>query len=107
MLIVTWVRLMRTIIGGVQSDPNFRALVGAVGTVMAMGTLYFWLFQDWTLVDSFYFTVTTLTTVGYGDLTPQTDGAKLAAVALQLSGIGLFVLLLSEVARRSLGARAE
>jgi hypothetical protein len=38
----------------------------------------------------------------YGDLAPTGNGAKLATVAIQLSGIGLFVLLLSEVARRSL-----
>jgi voltage-gated potassium channel len=39
-----------------------------------------------------YFTISTLTTVGYGDLVPASDGAKLATLALQLSGIGLFVL---------------
>jgi hypothetical protein len=93
---------------GVSEDPAFRALVGAVAWLILIGTVFYSLSQDWSLVDSFYFTVMTLTTVGYGDLAPTGNGAKLATVAMQLSGIGLFVLLLSEVARRSLvGHEAE
>jgi voltage-gated potassium channel len=105
MLAVTWARLLKTMIDGIAEDPRFRALVGATGTLVLIGTLYYVVSQDWSLVDSFYFTISTLTTVGYGDLAPSGDGAKLATVALQLSGIGLFVLLLGEVAKRSMTNR--
>lgn len=101
MLVVTWVRLMRTMVRAASEDPNFRALLATVVGLLVVGTVFYSLSQDWNLVDSFYFSVTTLTTVGYGDFAPSGSGARLATVAYQLAGIGVFVLLLSEVARRS------
>ncbi len=44
-------------------------------------------------VDALYFTVTTLTTTGYGDITPQTSGGKLTAVLIMVVGVALFVQL--------------
>jgi voltage-gated potassium channel len=40
--------------------------------------------------DALWWGVVTLTTVGYGDVTPQTTEGRLAAMALMLLGIGLF-----------------
>jgi voltage-gated potassium channel len=40
--------------------------------------------------DAPWWGVVTLTTVGYGDVTPQTQEGRLAAMALMLLGIGLF-----------------
>jgi hypothetical protein len=105
MLIVTWIRLLKGMIRGVVEDPQFRALAGAVGMLLVVGTVFYSLNQDWSLVDSFYFSVTTLTTVGYGDLAPTGDGARLATVAYQLSGIGLLVVFLSEIATRAMRHR--
>jgi voltage-gated potassium channel len=44
-------------------------------------------------VDALYFTVTTLTTTGYGDITPQTTFGKLFAVFIMVVGVALFVQL--------------
>lgn len=44
-------------------------------------------------IDALYFTVTTLTTTGYGDITPQTTGGKLMSVLIMLVGVALFVQL--------------
>ena len=40
--------------------------------------------------DALWWGVVTLTTVGYGDVTPQTTEGRLAAMALMLLGMGLF-----------------
>lgn len=48
-------------------------------------------------VDSLYYTVTTLTTTGYGDLTPDTPVEKLAAVAIMVIGVSLFLRLAGAV----------
>lgn len=48
-------------------------------------------------VDALYYTVTTLTTTGYGDLTPTTPSAKLGAVVVMIVGVALFMNLVRAV----------
>ncbi|MFB9150452.1 ion channel [Roseovarius ramblicola] len=46
-----------------------------------------------TYVDALYFTVTTLTTTGYGDILMTTWTGRLLAVAIMIVGVGLFLRL--------------
>ena len=48
-------------------------------------------------IDSLYYTVTTLTTTGYGDLTPTTPIGKLFAVGIMVVGVSLFLRLASVI----------
>ena len=48
-------------------------------------------------ISSLYWTITTLTAVGYGDIVPVTNGQRLYAIIVQLSGIGLFGYLIGSV----------
>lgn len=48
-------------------------------------------------VDSLYYTVTTLTTTGYGDLTPTTAPGKIFAVGIMVIGVSLFLRLASVI----------
>ncbi len=50
-------------------------------------------------VDALYFTVTTLTTVGYGDITLTGTSGKLLAVAIMIFGVALFLRLVQAVFR--------
>lgn len=52
--------------------------------------------QQW--VASFYFTMVTLTTIGYGDLAPASDVAKLFIVVLIISGVGFILAFLNFLA---------
>ncbi len=44
-------------------------------------------------IDALYFTVATLTTTGFGDITMETPGGKLLAVFIMVVGVALFVQL--------------
>jgi voltage-gated potassium channel len=46
-----------------------------------------------TYLDALYFTVTTLTTTGFGDITMTTGAGRLLAVAIMVVGVGLFLSL--------------
>jgi voltage-gated potassium channel len=50
-------------------------------------------------VDALYFTVTTLTTTGFGDVTLVGNTGKLLAVAIMIFGISLFLRLVQVVLR--------
>ena len=41
------------------------------------------------LYDAFYWSIVTISTVGYGDITPQTHGGRLVTVTLILTGLGV------------------
>jgi voltage-gated potassium channel len=48
-----------------------------------------------TASDAFWWAIVTITTVGYGDLFPTTNGGRIIAIALMLMGIGIFSALTS------------
>lgn len=60
------------------------------------GTFVFWYLEtNWTWIDSFYFAVSTLTTVGYGDLTPNSQFGRLVAALYILFGVGIVLASLT------------
>lgn len=74
---------------------------------MLTGTIFYWRFEDWTIIQSLYFSVVTLTTVGYGDFTPTSAGTQIFTIFYILTGLGLLVALLSSVAQQYLRQKAE
>lgn len=50
-------------------------------------------------VDALYFTVTTLSTTGFGDITLVGNGGKLLAVVIMICGISLFLRLIQVIFR--------
>jgi len=56
--------------------------------VVVIGTIGFHGIEKWSLIDSFYTTMTTLSTVGYGDYTPKTTQGKVFTVLIIILGVG-------------------
>jgi voltage-gated potassium channel len=52
-----------------------------------------------TYVDALYFTITTLTTTGFGDITLVGPGGRLLSVLIMMVGVGLFLRLLQAIFR--------
>jgi len=70
-------------------DKAYRKLSISTVLVLLNGTIIYHFVEGWKWLDSFYFSVITLTTVGYGDLAPQTTFGKLFTVIYILTGIGI------------------
>ena len=95
-----------------KHDPDFqrhtyKLLAAGAILLIAAGTVIFSLLEEWSVVDSFYFSVVTATTVGFGDLTPDTDGAKLFTVGYILFGISLIGTFLNTRLKRHSVIRAR
>lgn len=70
-----------------RKDRHALISLTALITVIIAGTIAFKILEDWTVIEALYFTVATITTVGYGDLHPTTDASRLAAIGLLLLGV--------------------
>jgi len=68
---LTLLRLARGTASAWRRDPQFRSLVFLVVITLLGGTIFYSLEEGWSVVDAFYISVTALTTVGLGDLTPR------------------------------------
>ena len=79
-------------------DPDFRALAFVNLVLLLSGTLFYSYIEDWPLLDAVYFCVMTMTTIGYGDLTPTTDVSKIFTIIYALLSIGVFVSLAAKLA---------
>ncbi len=76
---------------------QIRYAIIALAAAILFGTIGFHFVEGWTLADSLYVTVQTLTTVGYGDLPPHTGAGRLFAVAVMLIGAGGVALAVSTI----------
>jgi voltage-gated potassium channel len=77
--------------------PRFRiryALV-ALGAAVLIGATGFHFIEGWPLADSIYATVQTVTTVGYGDITPQTFAGRVFASFFMFFGFGVVAYILT------------
>ena len=59
--------------------------------IILTGTLGFMKIEGLSLTDSVYFSVATVATVGYGDITPKTEAGKLLALVLIITGVSTFL----------------
>lgn len=106
LLVLVPKRLARTVRRWLK-DPEFLELFVLVVVTLAAGTLFYWQIEGWSPLDAFYFSSITLTTVGYGDLSPETAAGKLFTVSYLFTGIGLIAAFLNTVARTAIEQRDE
>src|ERR687894_3048452 len=105
---VLMIRFLRTLVRLWRRDPDFRTLVILVIFSLLTGTIFYSLQEGWSLVDALYFSVTTLTTVGLGDLSPATTIGKLFTIVYIFSGIGFIAGFINTIAMDALsGQRHE
>lgn len=88
--------LYRTIISFLQ-DPEYRDLLLTTAIVIALGSTVYHYLEGWSWIDSVYFSVITLTTIGYGDFFPQTDEGKLFTIFYIIIGLGIILSFVNTV----------
>lgn len=81
--------------------------MAVASVVVGIGTVFYRLVEDLAWLDSLYFSVITLTTVGYGDFSPVTSTGKVFTMFYVLAGIGIFVALVTEIGQHLVDARKK
>lgn len=72
------------------------AFLWALSTLL-IGTFFYHWMEGWSYLDSLYFCVVSLGTVGYGDLTPSTPVAKLFTIVYLINGIVILLALFDRI----------
>ena len=84
-----------------------RAVLLFVTLILVSGTIFFMEVEHWSVVDAFYYCVTTLATVGSGELRPQTDTGKIFTVIYLFMGVGAVLSVLQLIAKHALADEEE
>lgn len=76
-----------------------------MGILIAAGTGIFHVLEGWTVVDAFYFSVMTVTTVGYGDFAPTHDVSKIFTAIYAIAGVSIAFASLGAIGAAYLESR--
>lgn len=75
--------------------------------VVGCGTVFYHHIEGWSWLDSYFFTVVTISTVGYGNLVPVTALGKIGATVLIFVGLGVFAIAIHQFAVYHMRKREE
>jgi voltage-gated potassium channel len=79
----------------------------ALLTVLGGGAAFAAIEKDSSTWDGVWWAISTMTTVGYGDVYPHTDSGRVLAMAIMLIGIGFIAVITGAVAERFLAVEIE
>ena len=87
----------RTLFLDILLDRRTRPIFIYALFIIGIGVVLFHWLEGWSWLDSFYFVIITLTTIGYGNFSPTTPGTKLITIFYGLNGIILLLMLFDAI----------
>lgn len=82
----------------ISSATKFTRYFWLLGILIASGVAGYSLIEHWSFFDSLYMTITTLATVGYGEVHPLTFPGRIFTMFLIVGGVGTLLYILSDIA---------
>ncbi len=86
----------------ILGDPDLRGMFLILAVIILLGGVVYHNVEKWSFLDSVYFCVVTLATVGFGDLTPHTPFGRLFTIIYIFLGVGVLAVFVSTVAEHTL-----
>ncbi len=69
--------------------------IGALVLIVAIGVIGYEFIERWSFIDSLYMTIITITTVGFAEVHPLSEGGKLFSIFIIISGVGSALYILT------------
>jgi voltage-gated potassium channel len=89
----TFIKVFKKLI----KDPKFRSSMYVAFLTLAIGTVFYHNVEGWEWLDSLYFCVITLATIGYGDFVPTTNLGKAFTIIYVFIGIGILISFIDPI----------
>ena len=80
-------------------EPAVRGVAALAGSLVVFASVFYWPVEGWSPLDCVYFSVTTIATGGYGDITPHTPLGKIFTIFYIVAGIGIFAAAVTALAQ--------
>ena len=109
-----WNKLMGLVLNTIKGLFNKRDVVNKIkmkfqkhliavlliffGSILIGGYIYS-VVEGWRILDSIYFVIMTMTTIGYGDFVPLTDFGKILTMFFSFIGVSMALYLVSLIGR--------
>lgn len=71
--------------------------------IIVLGTVGYMLIENWSFIDSFYMTIITVSTVGYGEVMPLSSMGKIFTSFLIITSFGTFAFAISSITSYIMG----
>jgi voltage-gated potassium channel len=75
--------------------------------IVLSGTVFFHHVEGWSWLDSYFFSVVTLSTVGYGSIVPETAAGKIGTTIYIFIGLGVFAVAIQQIGAFAMRKREE
>ena len=83
------------------------SLLATLMLIVIGGTIYFHHVEGWDWIDAYFFTVVTLSTVGYGNLVSATVAGKIGTTVFIFVGLGVFAVTIQQFGAFAMRKREE
>ncbi len=85
-------------IGVAFKDGRVKGILAFTVGMILWASVFYHFVEGWSWLDSIYFSVVTISTVGFGDFSPETAAGKIFTMVYIIVGLGIFVTAATTVA---------
>lgn len=94
-------RSMRRLLRGLNvalKDERVRGILVFAFGIILWASVFYRFVEGWSWLDSIYFSVVAISTVGFGDFSPETAAGKIFTIFYIVIGLGVFVTAATTIA---------
>ncbi|NRB16829.1 MAG: two pore domain potassium channel family protein [Rhodobacteraceae bacterium] len=88
-------------------DGRVKSILAFTIAIVLWASVFYRYVEGWSWLDSIYFSVVTISTVGFGDFSPETAAGKIFTMFYIVIGLGIFVTAVTTVADSILSQSGE
>lgn len=99
---INFYRFCKLVFIGIKKDTEFRYLLFFLSLLLTSSTIFYHKIEHWKIIDSLYFSVMTMATVGYGDFVPTHNISKIFTIIYTFLSIGTFVAFTAKIVQFTL-----
>lgn len=99
---INFYRFCKLVFIGIKKDTEFRYLFFFLSILLTSSTIFYHKIEHWEIIDSLYFSVMTMATVGYGDFVPTHSISKIFTIIYTFLSIGTFVAFTAKIVQFTL-----